>query len=79
LKAARMISSSEAVQLLSLVQVGVDVGVLEGQVTHTDLNQLFLLIQPAHLQKIAGKEFSTTERDTRRAERIREYFSKVVL
>ena len=79
LKAARMMSSSEAVQLLSLVQVGIDVGVLEGQVTHTDLNQLFLLIQPAHLQKMNGKELGTTERDARRASRIREYFSKVVL
>jgi len=79
LKAARMMSSSEAVQLLSLVQVGIDVGVLEGQVTHTDLNQLFLLIQPAHLQKMTGKELSTTERDARRAARIREYFSKVIL
>ena len=79
LKAARIMSSSEAIQLLSLVQVGIDVGVLEGQVTHTDLNQLFLLIQPAHLQKISGKELATTERDARRAARIREYFSKVVL
>ena len=79
LKAARMMSSSEAVQLLSLVQVGIDVGVLEGQVTHTDLNQLFLLIQPAHLQKMTGKELSTTERDARRALRIRDYFSKVIL
>jgi protein arginine kinase len=79
LKAARLMSSSEAVQLLSLVQVGIDVGVLEGQVSHTDLNQLFLLIQPAHLQKMTGKELSATERDVRRATRIREYFSKVVL
>jgi len=79
LKAARMMSSSEAIQLLSLVQVGIDVGVLEGQVTHTDLNQLFLLIQPAHLQKINGRELSSAERDSRRAARIREYFSKVIL
>ncbi len=79
LKAARLMSSSEAVQLLSLVQVGIDVGVLEGQVTHTDLNQLFLLIQPAHLQKMNGKELGATERDARRAARIREYFSKVSL
>jgi protein arginine kinase len=79
LKAARMMSSSEAVQLLSLVQVGIDVGILEGQITHTDLNQLFLLIQPAHLQKMNGKELGTTERDARRASRIREYFAKVVL
>jgi protein arginine kinase len=79
LKAARMMSSSEAIQLLSLVQVGIDVGVLEGQVSHTDLNQLFLLIQPAHLQKMNGKELGATERDARRAARIREYFGKVVL
>ena len=79
LKAARMMSSSEATQLLSLVQVGIDVGVLEGQVSHTDLNQLFLLIQPAHLQKMNGKELGATERDARRATRIREYFSKVIL
>jgi protein arginine kinase len=79
LKAARMMSSSEAIQLLSLVQVGIDVGVLEGQVTHTDLNQLFLLIQPAHLQKLNGRELSATERDARRAARIREYFAKVIL
>jgi protein-arginine kinase len=61
------------------VQVGIDVGVLEGQVSHTDLNQLFLLIQPAHLQKMNGKELGVTERDARRAMRIREYFSKVIL
>ena len=79
LKAARMISSSEAIQLLSLVQVGIDVGVLEGQVSHTDLNQLFLLIQPAHLQKMTGKVLGATERDARRAARIREYFAKVIL
>lgn len=79
LKAARMISSSEAIQLISLVQVGIDVEVLQGQVTHTDLNQLFLLIQPAHLQKAAGKELGATERDVQRAERVRQYFSKVVL
>ncbi|MFH1799265.1 MAG: protein arginine kinase [Candidatus Omnitrophota bacterium] len=79
LKSARMMSSSEAIQLLSLVQVGIDVGVLEEQVTHTDLNQLFLLIQPAHLQKMSGKELSATERDARRASRIREYFAKVIL
>lgn len=79
LKAARMMSSSEAIQLLSLVHVGIDIGALEGQVTHTDLNQLSLLIQPAHLQKMNGGELDSAERDARRASRIREYFSKVIL
>lgn len=79
LKAVRLISSAEAIQLLSLVQVGVDVGILTGQITHADLNQLFLLIQPAHLQKINGRELNTTDRDMVRAERVRNYFSKVTL
>ncbi len=77
LKAARIVSSSEAVQLLSLVQAGVDLGILEGLLTHKDLNQLFLLIQPAHLQKMNAKELTANERDIRRAEMIREYLSKV--
>lgn len=79
LKAARIISSQEAIQLLSLVQAGVDIGILEGQVTHRDLNQLFLLIQPGHLQKMCGSELSVADRDMRRADQIRKYFSKVVL
>ncbi|OQA56686.1 MAG: putative ATP:guanido phosphotransferase [Candidatus Omnitrophica bacterium ADurb.Bin277] len=79
LKSARLISSQEAIQLLSLVQAGIDIGILNGQVTHRDLNQLFLWIQPGHLQKMNGGELSAAERDARRAERIRGYFSKVVL
>lgn len=77
LKSARIISSSEAIQLLSLVQLGVDMKLLGKEVQHKDLNQLFLLIQPAHLQKIAGKVLETTERDIRRADLVRKRFSKI--
>ena len=79
LKSSRLISSQEAVQLLSLVQAGIDIGVLEGPVIPRDLNQLFLWIQPGHLQKMNGGELSSAERDERRAERIRAYFAKVTL
>lgn len=79
LKSARLISSQEAIQLLSLVQVGIDIGLLEGSVISRDLNQLFLWIQPGHLQKMNSGELSATERDERRAERIRAYFAKVTL
>ncbi|HOE68067.1 MAG: putative ATP:guanido phosphotransferase [Candidatus Omnitrophica bacterium ADurb.Bin314] len=79
LKSARLISSQEAIQLLSLVQTGVDTGIIEGRVTHRDLNQLFLWIQPGHLQKMHGSELSAADRDIQRADRIRTFFSKLLL
>jgi protein arginine kinase len=36
------------------------------------LNELFIITQPAHLQKIEGKKLSHDERDLKRAELIRE-------
>ncbi|MBF0619641.1 MAG: protein arginine kinase [Candidatus Omnitrophica bacterium] len=71
LKNARIISSQETIELLSMVRLGVDVGL----VTDLDpkaLNELFIMIQPAHLQKIEVKKLSTFERDTKRAQVIRE-------
>ena len=79
LKSARVISSSEATQLLSLLQLGILMGLVKSNLTHQDLNALFLLIQPAHLQKISAKTLNTTETDVRRAELIREKLTQVVL
>jgi protein arginine kinase len=36
------------------------------------INELFIIIQPAHLQKIEGKKLNPEERDTKRANLIRE-------
>lgn len=77
LKAARVVSSSEATQLLSLVQLGILMRLIETDLTQQDLNALFLLIQPAHLQKLTGKALSSSERDVRRAELIRERLGKI--
>ncbi|MDD5217291.1 MAG: protein arginine kinase [Candidatus Omnitrophica bacterium] len=77
LKSARVISSQEATQLLSLVQIGIHGGLVKSDLTIQDLNSLFLLIQPAHLQKLANKILSAGERDVRRAELIRERLVKV--
>ena len=77
LKSARVISSSEATQLLSLVQLGLHMGLLDSNLTRQDLNSLLLLIQPAHLQKLTGKALNSSERDIRRAELIREKLAKV--
>jgi protein arginine kinase len=68
---SRIISSQETIDLLSMVRLGVDVGLIE-KLDHKTLNELFIMIQPAHLQKIEGKKLNTFERDTKRAEVIRE-------
>ena len=78
LKAARVIASGEAVQLLSLVRLGVDLGFIT-RLNHAELNSLFLLIQPAHLQKLDGRALGASERDIRRAELIREKLKAVSL
>ncbi len=79
LKSARTISSVEATQMLSLVQLGMSMGIMDCGLGREDMNLLFLLIQPAHLQKIAGKVLNSAERDSRRAELIREKLAKVTL
>ncbi len=70
LKNARTISSQETIELLSMVRLGVDVGIIQ-ELDHKTLNELFIMIQPAHLQKIEGKKLNTFERDTKRADVIR--------
>ncbi|MBL7084903.1 MAG: protein arginine kinase [Candidatus Omnitrophica bacterium] len=70
LKNAHIITSKEAIDLFSNVRLGVDMGILKGLDIQT-INRIFILIQPAHLQKIEGKAFSPQERDIKRAELIR--------
>ena len=70
LEGAHMITSKETIELLSLVRLGVDFGLLK-DIDIPKLNELFILIQPAHLQKYEGKELSPSERDIKRADLIR--------
>lgn len=70
LKNAFIISSQEVMELLSLLRLGVDVGVIK-DIDRASINELFLLTQPAHLQKLEGKKLTTQERDARRASIIR--------
>lgn len=67
---ARVLASSEVMNLLSAIRLGL------GMKTLTDLslgliNELLLLSQPAHLQKFYGREMSPNERDMVRAELVR--------
>ena len=70
LQTARLISSSEAMQYLSHVRMGLHVGRLSTIDLQT-LNELFLQIQPAHLQKLHGERLSGEQRSIERAAIIR--------
>jgi len=71
LKNAHLISSEETVNLLSMVRLGVDLGLLP-HLKREQVNRLFIQIQPAHLQKLEGRLLTPSERDGRRAALIRQ-------
>jgi protein arginine kinase len=70
LKAARMITSEEILQLLSQVRMGVNLGLIEDIEIQT-LNELFVLTLPAHLQKLQGCELDSAQRNVIRASYVR--------
>lgn len=71
LQNAYIISSQETIELLSMVRLGIDLGIVK-EIGRAVINELFITIQPAHLQKIEGKKLTAAARDTRRASLIRE-------
>ena len=71
LKSAHLVTSNETVELLSLVRLGVDLGVIP-TLERATVNRLFIQTQPAHLQKLEGRVLSPSERDARRAKLLRE-------
>jgi protein arginine kinase len=68
---AHSIASKEALNLLSVIKLGIDLGVFpEGQ--RFPIDHLFIETQPAHLQKgVQAQKMSAEERDTLRAALIR--------
>jgi protein arginine kinase len=85
---AHSISSKETMNLLSLMRLGVDVGLFPG-VDRSLVDELFLLTQPAHLQKLHSEEpsvedqkqhsekLSAEQRDLLRADMVRERLKAV--
>ncbi len=67
---ARCITNEETQVLLSPIRMGIHLGRFD-KLDITALNKLFLQVQPAHLQKLLGKELSEEERDVERARYIR--------
>ncbi len=70
LQVARTITSEETMDLLSAVRLGVNLGLL-ANVDISTVNELFILTQPAHLQRLEKRELEPGERDAMRADFIR--------
>ena len=67
---AHILSSKEALDLLSALRLGIDLGILKpmnGRV----IDELVLKTQPAHLQKMEGKALKPKDRDKARASLVR--------
>ncbi len=71
LKSAELISSQEAMFLLSNIRLGVNIKKVR-DIPISTINELFLLTQPAHLQLNSGRQLSPEQRDLLRAQTIRE-------
>src|SRR5690349_18917470 len=71
LRAARLMASEETLFLLSHVRMGVNLGRVKDIDIRT-INELFLLTQPAHLQKLQGRKLDGDLRRAARADYIRQ-------
>ncbi len=70
LQHAQIMSSQEAMQLISDLRLGFDLGLIKS-VNHKLLNELLVLIRPGCMQLIAGKELSSSERNIERPVQIK--------
>ena len=74
LQNSHVLSSSEAMNLLSLIRLGVDLGTFPDS-NRCVIDRLFIEAQPGHLQHAQKGEFEPAQRDTLRAERLRTEFA----
>jgi protein arginine kinase len=68
---ARVLSSIEFLDLLSALRLGVDLGIIQN-IEKKVLNELMVLTQPAHIQKVNKRRLDELKRDTLRASMVRE-------
>ncbi len=69
---ARLVSSEEAMGLLSDLRLGADLRLIENPPSYRVLNEMLVLSRPASLQKMTGKKLSAGDRDAARARFLRE-------
>lgn len=70
LKNVRSVSFEEALSLLSNLRLGIE----SGNINNMDIkviNELLIITQPGHIQKLFGRNMPVEERDVKRAELIR--------
>ena len=68
---AHAMTSKEALNLLSIIKLGVDLGAFPEE-RRLPIDELFIETQPAHLQKSSQQKLNAEERDHLRAEIIRD-------
>ena len=71
LRSAHIITSRETIDHLSTLRMGIDMSLVEG-LDRRSVNELFILTQPAHLQKISGKTLDAAVRDVERGTLLRQ-------
>lgn len=74
LQNSHVLSSSEAMNLLSLLRLGVDLGVFPGD-NRTLIDRMLIEAQPGHLQYAQKGELDPGQRDVLRAARLRTEFA----
>lgn len=72
LRYARRLTPEEALPLFSQVRLGILAGLIDDVQVNT-VNQLVLLTQPQHLQRLLGKELDQDKRREARADLVREW------
>lgn len=75
LTTAQTISSGETLHLLSSVRLGVNLGLIS-DVDMATINRLFVNTQPAHLQKLRGRELDSPERNEERATYLQRHLGR---
>ncbi len=78
LKYARVLSSKEAMTLLSDIKLGMEIGVLKTD-SYNSINifEIMTSIQPANLQKIENRALDVIERDIARAHYVRQMMPSI--
>lgn len=72
LRYAQVMSSNEAIELISSIRLGRAVGILDAP-SYESINGMIIAVRPAHLQKLAGRPLTPPERDEWRAELVRNW------
>ena len=70
LTSAKKISSDESAKLISVVKLGVDMGIIK-EIDSKKINEMSIMTKPATLQKCFKEELEPRERDIKRAELIK--------